>query len=71
MLQAGRLPVRVPDEVDFFDLPNRSNRTMALGSSQPLKEMSIRNLPGVKSGRRLGLTTLPPSVCRMSESVGA
>jgi hypothetical protein len=22
ILQAGRLPVRVPDEVDFFNLPN-------------------------------------------------
>jgi hypothetical protein len=27
-------------------------------------------LPGVKSGRRVGLTTLPPSVSRMSENVG-
>jgi hypothetical protein len=26
---------------------------------------------GVKSGRRVGLTTLPPSVSRMSEIVGA
>jgi hypothetical protein len=25
MLQAGRSPVRVPDEVDFFDLPNLSS----------------------------------------------
>jgi hypothetical protein len=48
MLQAGRSPVRVPDEVDFFNLPNPSSRTMALGSPQPLTEMSTRNLPGVK-----------------------
>jgi hypothetical protein len=34
------------DEVDFFDLPNPSSRTMALGSTQPLTEMSTRNLPG-------------------------
>jgi hypothetical protein len=27
--------------------------------------------PGVKSGRRVGLTTLPSSVSRMSENVGA
>jgi hypothetical protein len=26
---------------------------------------------GVKSGRRVGLTTLPPSMSRMSENVGA
>jgi hypothetical protein len=34
--------------VDFFNLPNHSSRTMALGSTQPLTEMSTRNLPGVK-----------------------
>jgi hypothetical protein len=48
VLQAGRSPVRVPDEVDFFNLPNPSSRTMALGSTQPLTEMSARNLPGGK-----------------------
>jgi hypothetical protein len=71
MLQAGRSPVRVPDEVDIFNSPNPSSRTMVLGSTQPLTEMSTRNLPGVKSGRRVGLTTLPPSMSRMSENVGA
>jgi hypothetical protein len=40
MLQAGRSSVRVPDEVDFFNLPNPSSRTMARGSTQPLTEMS-------------------------------
>jgi hypothetical protein len=48
MLQAGRSPDRVPDEVDFFNLPNPSSRTMALGSTQPLTEMSSRILPGGK-----------------------
>jgi hypothetical protein len=48
MLQAGRSPVRVPDEVDFFNLLNPSSRTMALASTQPLTEMSARNLPGGK-----------------------
>jgi hypothetical protein len=38
MLQTGRSP-------DFF---NPSNRTMALGSTQPVTEMSTRNLPGGK-----------------------
>jgi hypothetical protein len=54
MLQAARSPVRVPDEVDFCDLPNPSSRTMALGSTQPLTEMSTRNLLGGKkrSARR-------------------
>jgi hypothetical protein len=45
---------------------------MALGSTQPLTEMSTRKSSwGVKGGRRVGLTTLPPSVSRMSENVGA
>jgi hypothetical protein len=48
VLQAGGSPVRDPDEVDFFDLPNPSGRTLALGSTQPLTEISIRNLHGGK-----------------------
>jgi hypothetical protein len=39
---------------------------MALGSTQPLTEMSTRNLPGgVKDDGRVRLT-LPPFVCRLS-----
>jgi hypothetical protein len=49
MLQDGRSPVRVPDEVDFFfSFPNPSSRTMTLGSTQSLTEMSTRKLPGGK-----------------------
>jgi hypothetical protein len=48
VLQAGRSPVRLPDELDFLNLPNSSNRTMALGSNQPLTEMSTRELPRSK-----------------------
>jgi hypothetical protein len=44
---------------------------MALGSTQPLTEMSTRKLRGVKGGRRVGLTILASSVSRMSENVGA
>jgi hypothetical protein len=69
MLQAGRLLVRIPDEVDFFNLPNPSSGTMALGSTHPLTEMST--FLGVKSCWHVGLTTLPPSMSRMSENVGA
>jgi hypothetical protein len=48
MLKAGRSPVRVPNEVDFFYLPNPSSHTIALGSTQPLTDMSIRNFPAGK-----------------------
>jgi hypothetical protein len=52
------ITVPFPDVVDFFNLPNPSSRTMALGSTQPLTEMSTRNFPGgIKSDRRVGLTT--------------
>jgi hypothetical protein len=59
MLQAGRSPVRVPDEVNFFNLPNPSSRTMALESTQPIIEMSTRNLPGGKK-RPARRTNRPP-----------
>jgi hypothetical protein len=44
MLQAGS-----PDEViGFSNLPNPSSCTMVLGPTQPLTEISTRNLPGGK-----------------------
>jgi hypothetical protein len=47
----------------FFYWHNPSGRTVALGSTQPLTEMSTRNISwgGCKGGRCVGLTTLPPS----------
>jgi hypothetical protein len=68
MLQAGRSWGRFPvKSLDFFfNWPNPSSHTMALGSTQPLKEMSTRNLPGGK-GR---LTTSPPYVSRMCRKCG-
>jgi hypothetical protein len=41
----GSIPVEV---IGFFNSPNTSSRTMALGSTQPLTEMSTRNLSGGK-----------------------
>jgi hypothetical protein len=39
---------------------------MELGSTQPLTEMSTRNLPGGKGWPARGLTTSAPSVSRLS-----
>jgi hypothetical protein len=39
---------------------------MALGSTKPPTEMSTRNLPGVKGGQRMRLTTSSPSVSWLS-----
>jgi hypothetical protein len=54
MLQAGRSRVRDPTRsffffffFFFFNLPTPSSRTMALGLTQPLTEMSTRNFPEV------------------------
>jgi hypothetical protein len=57
MLQAGRSRVRVPMRwIFFFNLPNPSSRTMAVGTTQPLIEMSTRNIPGgeVRPARKAG-----------------
>jgi hypothetical protein len=72
MLQTGRSRDQVPIRWIFSNLPNLSGRTMALGSTQPLTEMSSRNLKkqrnlGVKGVGRVGLTTLQPSVSRLSK----
>jgi hypothetical protein len=48
-LQAGMSRLRFTmKSLDFFNFHNTSSRTMALGSTQPLTEMSTRNLPGGK-----------------------
>jgi hypothetical protein len=49
----------IPDEViRFFNWPNPSSRIMALGSTQPLTEMSTRNLRGGKGRPARGADTL-------------
>ena len=56
---AGSIPDGV---IGIFHWHNPSGHIMALGSTQPLTELSTGNISwGVKSGRCVGLTTLPPS----------
>jgi hypothetical protein len=57
-----KVPGSIPDcIIGFFRWHNPSDRTVALGSTQPLTEMSTRSIFWGRVGRRLRLTTLPPS----------
>jgi hypothetical protein len=47
--------------IGIFHWHNPFGRTMALGSTQPLTEMNIRNISWGKGCRCVELTTLPPS----------
>jgi hypothetical protein len=73
MLQPGMSRVRFPMRSLQFSLklPDPSSRTVALGLTQPLTEISIIKLPGgIKRGRRERLTTSPPSVSPWSRRCG-
>jgi hypothetical protein len=56
---AGSIP---DDVIEFFNWPNPSSRTMALGSTQPLTELSTKNLPRGK-GRPARKTDNLTAIC--------
>jgi hypothetical protein len=59
------------DEViELFNLPNPTSHSIDLGLTQPLTEMSSRELLWVKCERRIRLTASPPSVSRLSRKCG-
>jgi hypothetical protein len=54
----------ITDEVDFLNWPNASSRIIPQGSTQPLTEMSTRNLPGGKGRPALKIDNLT-AICEL------
>jgi hypothetical protein len=48
MLQSRKVAASSHDEVDFLNLPKPSSLILALGSTEPVTDMSTRNLKGGK-----------------------
>jgi hypothetical protein len=65
------VPGSIPGGVTgFFSDIFPSDRTMALGSTQPLVKMSTKNIPRGKGGWYVGLTTSPPSCAECHVNLG-
>jgi hypothetical protein len=62
------VPGSIPGGVTgFFSDIFPYDRTMSLGSTQPVVKMSTRNFPGGKGDRCVRLTTSPPSCAKCHE----
>jgi hypothetical protein len=59
-VQSRMVAGSIPDVISFFNWSNPSSRTMVLGSTRPLTEMSTKNLPGGKwrPARKADLTAM-------------
>jgi hypothetical protein len=62
MLQARRSQDRIPMKWIFSNLPNPSDHTMALGSTQPVMEMNTRDLKK-KKGQPVFRTDNLATIC--------
>ena len=68
LIFSGSIPGGV---TGFFSDIFPSDRTMALGSTQPLLKMSTRTIAEGKGGRCVRLTTSPPSCAECHENLVA
>jgi hypothetical protein len=54
------------EAIGFFNLPNHTRRTKALGFTQPLIEMSTKNIPGGKARPARKADNFPDVFSRLS-----